>query len=165
MTIQPTATIDLDAIRANYALLKDQLNGAACAAVVKADSYGLGAVPIMRALRDTGCRTFFVAHLAEAQALIQAGLAQECELFALNGFSVDEAAEMRDSAVRPVLNTLTQIEAWARARAGRPRRAAFRHRHEPARSQHRRARPIAFRAFLGGETGDHGRHEPSRLRR
>ena len=36
-------TIDLDAIRANYRLLREKLGGTACAAVVKADAYGLGA--------------------------------------------------------------------------------------------------------------------------
>ena len=32
-------TIDLDAIAANYRILRDRLDGAACAAVVKADAW------------------------------------------------------------------------------------------------------------------------------
>ena len=36
-------TIDLDAIRDNYRLLRAKAGRAACAGVVKADAYGLGA--------------------------------------------------------------------------------------------------------------------------
>ena len=45
-------TIDLDAIRANYRLLREKLGGTACAAVVKADAYGLAPTAWLRA----GCR-------------------------------------------------------------------------------------------------------------
>ena len=62
-------TIDLDAIRANYRLLRERLNGVSCAAVVKADAYGLGALKVVPALASVGCRHFFVAHLDEAIAL------------------------------------------------------------------------------------------------
>ena len=61
--------IDLGAIRANYRLLRERLGGAACAAVVKADAYGLGAAVVAPALAAEGCRQFFVAHLDEAMAL------------------------------------------------------------------------------------------------
>jgi alanine racemase len=40
-------TIDLDAIRANYRFLRERLNGVSCAAVVKADAYGLGALKVV----------------------------------------------------------------------------------------------------------------------
>ncbi len=43
-------TIDLDAICANYRLLRERFQGAECAAVVKADAYGLGADRIAPAL-------------------------------------------------------------------------------------------------------------------
>lgn len=38
-------TIDLDAIRDNYRLLRAKVGRAACAAAVKADAYGLGGAP------------------------------------------------------------------------------------------------------------------------
>jgi len=62
-------TIDLDAIRANYRFLRERLNGVSCAAVVKADAHGLGALKVVPALASVGCRHFFVAHLDEAIAL------------------------------------------------------------------------------------------------
>ncbi len=51
-------TIDLDAIAANDRLLADRLNGAQCAAVVKADAYGLGIDRVAPALAAAGCRVF-----------------------------------------------------------------------------------------------------------
>ena len=62
-------SIDLGAVRANYRLLRRRLDGTACAAVVKADAYGLGAARVAPALAAEGCRHFFVAHLDEAIAL------------------------------------------------------------------------------------------------
>src|SRR5689334_15961097 len=58
-------TIDLGAIRANWRQLRDLLGAAECAAVVKADAYGLGAVRVAPELAKAGCRHFFVAHLDE----------------------------------------------------------------------------------------------------
>ena len=62
-------TIDLGALKRNYRLLASRAGPAECAAVVKADAYGLGIGPVAGALRDAGCRTFFVATLDEALAL------------------------------------------------------------------------------------------------
>ncbi len=56
-------TIDLGAVARNYRLLRDRLRGARCAAVVKADAYGLGLARVTPALAGAGCRDFFVATL------------------------------------------------------------------------------------------------------
>ena len=69
---QALLTIDLAAVAANWRLLRDLHSGGAVAAVVKADAYGLGAARVGPALRDAGCRHFFVAHLAEGVALREA---------------------------------------------------------------------------------------------
>lgn len=62
-------TIDLDAVKSNYAYLNAQTADAVrCAAVVKADAYGLGAARVVPALYDAGCRFFYVACLDEALA-------------------------------------------------------------------------------------------------
>ena len=58
-------TIDLDALVENYHILTNQLNGTKPSAVVKADGYGLGAVPIALSLINVGCSIFFVANLEE----------------------------------------------------------------------------------------------------
>lgn len=41
-----TLTVDLGAVRANYRLLRSRLGVTACAAVVKADAYGIGAAAV-----------------------------------------------------------------------------------------------------------------------
>ena len=57
--------IDLDALTANYRLLADRAKPARCAAVVKANAYGLGVDRVAPALAQAGCETFFVATLDE----------------------------------------------------------------------------------------------------
>src|ERR1700755_3220951 len=66
-------TVDLDALAANHAVLKQLAGPAEVAPVLKADGYGLGAGPIGRRLWAEGARSFFVARLEEGEAL-RAGL-------------------------------------------------------------------------------------------
>ncbi len=65
-------TIDLDALAANYRRLRELAAPAECAAVVKADAYGLGMAEAAPALWRQGCRTFFVATPDEAPRAPQA---------------------------------------------------------------------------------------------
>jgi alanine racemase len=111
-------SIDLAAIRANYRLLRQRLEGTTCAAVVKADAYGLGAAKVAPALAAEGCRHFFVAHLDEA-IVLRPHLPDDVELFVLHGLPPGTEAECIEHRAIPVLNSLAQIEAWtglARAR-------------------------------------------------
>ena len=59
----------LTALIANYRSLRDLSAPAECAAVVKADAYGLGMAAVAPALARAGCKTFFVATLGEAEEL------------------------------------------------------------------------------------------------
>src|SRR4051812_23655590 len=56
-------TIDLGGVVANWQSLRAMTGSTDCAAVVKADAYGLGAARVAPALAAAGCRQFFVAHL------------------------------------------------------------------------------------------------------
>jgi alanine racemase len=69
-----TARIDLDAIRANVAALRQRAGDAAVMAVVKADGYGHGMVPSARAALDGGATWLGVAMADEAIALRAAGV-------------------------------------------------------------------------------------------
>lgn len=71
-----TATIDLAALRHNVRLLQERAGDAALMAVVKADAYGHGALPVTRVLREEGVRHFAVARPAEAVQLRDAGLSE-----------------------------------------------------------------------------------------
>jgi alanine racemase len=70
-----TATVDLSALRHNVRVLQERADGADLMAIVKADAYGHGAVPVARTLHDEGVRHFAVARPAEGIRLREAGLA------------------------------------------------------------------------------------------
>jgi alanine racemase len=104
--------IDLGAIATNWRLLARKVAPAACAAVVKANGYGLGAAPVARALSAAGCARFFVATLDEGIALREAlGPAPEIAVF--NGPMPGAAAEFAAARLIPVLNDPAQIAACA----------------------------------------------------
>jgi alanine racemase len=113
--------IDLAAIVANWRALVVRAAPGAVAGVVKANAYGLGAVPVARALSAAGCRHFFVAHLSEGMAL-RAALGAGPMIAVLDGFTpgADENA-----GLVPVLNSLGDVLAHAAAGrgAGRARQA------------------------------------------
>lgn len=114
-------TVDLGAVRANYRLMRDLSAPADCAAVVKADAYGLGAARIAPALMQEGCRTFFVAHWAEALAL-RPLLPAEAALFVLNGLPPGTEIQAAGAeGIAPVLNSRAQAEGWAAAAQARGR--------------------------------------------
>jgi alanine racemase len=104
-------TIDLGAIVANWRLLQSHVGGAACAAVLKADAYGLGAAQVGPALAAAGCRQFFVAHLDEAIAL-KPVLPRDATVSVLHGPMPGSEAEFVAHGVRPVLNSRAQVDAW-----------------------------------------------------
>ena len=62
-------TIDLGALRANVRRLRDALDGSELWAVVKADSYGHGALDCARVALEEGATALCVAALAEALEL------------------------------------------------------------------------------------------------
>ncbi len=68
------AVVDLAAIRHNVAALRSWVQPADLMAVVKADAYGHGAVPVARAALDAGATWLGVAHVAEALELREAGI-------------------------------------------------------------------------------------------
>lgn len=68
------ADVSLDAVRSNVAVLRDVAAPAEVCAVVKADGYGHGAVPIARAALEAGAAWLAVAQVAEAAALRAAGI-------------------------------------------------------------------------------------------
>jgi len=112
--------IDLAAVTSNWRLLAAKAAPAVCAAVVKANGYGLGAAPVARALMSAGCRRFFVATLDEGIAL-RAALGENPRIAVFNGPLPGSAPEFVAPHLTPVLNDPGQIEAWtAVAAPGKP---------------------------------------------
>ena len=106
---------------ANWRLLRARAAPAECAAVVKADAYGLGAAKVAPALWRAGCRTFFTANPEGALALRRH--LPQAAICVLNGLLGEARAYVRAGLV-PVLNDLGQVERWAAAARRLGRRLA-----------------------------------------
>jgi len=113
-------TIDLAAVQANHRDLARRTQRT-CAAVVKADAYGLGAARVAPALARVGATIFFTALLDEAIAVRHhlAEVAPSASIFVLNGLAGGPVGDFIAHEVHPVLNSLGEVDAWAAAvRAG-----------------------------------------------
>ena len=110
-------TIDAAALADNWRAL-DRLSGnASAAAAVKADGYGLGARRVVPLLWEAGCRTFYVAHWAEAAELL--GLVPPENIVVLHGpLTAADAAFAKLTKVRPVINSLAQAQRWQATGSG-----------------------------------------------
>ncbi len=113
-------TIDLGALARNWRSLAALVAPAECAAVVKADGYGLGAARIVPALEAAGCRTFFVATVDEAVACRRS--APGAMVLVLDGVAGADVLIAEDLV--PVLATDADIRAWSGASAAAGRRLA-----------------------------------------
>jgi alanine racemase len=114
MTTAPLRlSLDTAALVHNWRTLDAMSGRAACGAAVKADGYGLGALAVADRLARAGCRDFFVATWAEAEALAPLGLA----VSVLHGVRPEDMAAPHGIA-RPVLSTPAQIARWREADGG-----------------------------------------------
>ncbi len=104
-------TVDLDAVAANYRTLRELAAPAECAAVVKADAYGLGMAQIAPVLWNAGCKTFFVATLDEGEQL--RALVPDAIVYVLGGLMPGTAELYRTHDLRPVLNSADEVREWA----------------------------------------------------
>jgi len=102
--------VNLDAIVANWKKLEKTAVPAECAAVVKANAYGLGAEPVCRALAAAGCKTFFVATLDEAR-VVRATLPQ-ATIYVLDGFFQNTGDAYAKFDCKPVIGDLNELAEW-----------------------------------------------------
>ncbi len=103
--------IDLDAIAGNWRALAQRVAPAACAAVVKADAYGLGLARVLPVLSAAGCETYFVAtprEAADARALDG-----QARIFVLDGLFPGAADEILRAGAIPCLASLAEVEDWS----------------------------------------------------
>ncbi|MGH8980761.1 MAG: alanine racemase [Acidimicrobiales bacterium] len=111
------AEIDLSAVRHNVALLAARVAPAALCAVVKADGYGHGAVPVARAAIDAGAAGLAVALVDEGTELREAAV--QAPVLVLS----EPPLEAMDAAVAAGLTVTISSPAGAAALAGAARRA------------------------------------------
>lgn len=103
-------TVSLTAIAANYHMLQNRLGPAECAAVVKANGYGLGALPVADKLQNEGCKRFFVATVEEGILLRK--VVKDHEIYIFHGAQENEVNDFIGHNLTPVLNNPSQLMSW-----------------------------------------------------
>ena len=112
------AEVDLDAIAHNVRLLADTASGSLLCAVVKADGYGHGAVPVARTAVESGAEVLGVALVAEGAELRDAGIAGP--ILVLSQAAPDELEDLVAFDLEATVYTAAGVEALAAAaRRGR----------------------------------------------
>ena len=112
-THSATLLVDLSAIRHNWSCI-DSLSAADCrtGAVIKANAYGLGMIPVSLALYQEGCRDFYTARLSEALSLHHAFAAQsisDARIIVFDGIQKGQEDAFLNYPLIPVLNDSTQL--------------------------------------------------------
>jgi len=103
-----TLTIDLNALRSNYQLLKNKHAKKTVSCVVKANAYGLGVSEISKALAAEGCELFFVATLDEAIELRTT--LPKTDIAVFNGMFRGEEKDYSAHNIIPIVNDRSQLE-------------------------------------------------------
>ncbi|NLL53016.1 MAG: alanine racemase [Peptococcaceae bacterium] len=102
--------IDLDAVKHNYRQIKSKLCAeSSLMAVVKADGYGLGAVPVAQALEEEGCCAFAVTRVEEALLLREHGI--EGEILVLGPSDPEEWPQALAKKIDLTVSRLERIAA------------------------------------------------------
>lgn len=103
-------TIDLGAIRKNYALLQRQAKGAETGAVVKADAYGLGIERVAPSLWEAGARRFYVAQIEEGLELRQ--LLADADIVVMAPVMPESLELARAAEIVLALNSPSDLAHW-----------------------------------------------------
>jgi alanine racemase len=122
-------SIDLVALAENWRILARRAAPGQCAAVIKADAYGLGIDAAAPALYAAGCRVFFVAHLSEGRQARAALPQADARLYVLNGLQsdADPLADYAAHRLAPAIGSAEELARWAAFAQGRPEPACALH--------------------------------------
>lgn len=101
--------VDLDAVVRNARSYQHKV-GVPILAMVKADAYGLGAVPVARALAGDGVWGFGVATVEEARVLHRAGIVSP--ILVIAPAAPSQLAAFREVAARPSIASRELLEHW-----------------------------------------------------
>ena len=94
--------VNLKNLAYNYKKLSNITNQSICAATIKADAYGVGALKIFEALYKINCRNFFVATTEEALKIREKKLS--ANLYVLNGLENNKLSIFNNNNIIPILN-------------------------------------------------------------
>ncbi len=118
-SVRPTrAEILLDTIAHNLRVVRQAANGRKVLAVVKADAYGHGVVPVAQRLQAEGVDGFGVALAEEGIELREAGI--DRAILVLNGISGGAHRDIIAAGLTPVLYEIAEASAFEAVAEGRP---------------------------------------------
>jgi alanine racemase len=109
--------VDLEALLANAGTIRERAPRARLLPMVKANAYGLGAVPVARALERVDPWGFAVATAHEGKELRDAGITRPILVMAPQTAALGLVAE---AGLTPALGSVEQIGAWLALAPGRP---------------------------------------------
>ena len=101
--------ISLEKIKSNWLALNEASNGKA-AAVIKANSYGLGMIEIAKALIDAGCNYFYVATITEAIRKKKKITSKNIKIAVFEGFFESSELLYLENKLIPIINNLEQLK-------------------------------------------------------
>ena len=108
---QPRLKIDLNNLIDNYKTLCKIIAPATPSAVVKDDSYGLGAFEVAKALYERAdCRNFWVAHALEGARIAEA--VPEANIYVLQGIGADSYDLFEEYHLIPVIGSPAMFAFW-----------------------------------------------------
>jgi alanine racemase len=110
--LRPTwAEISFAKLRRNYMRVRSLAGTRKVMAVIKADAYGHGAVPVARCLADCGVDWFGVATVEEALELREAGITQPILL--LGGLYMSDPAHLVEFNLTPTVSSTARLDTYA----------------------------------------------------
>ena len=110
--LRPTwVEISLSKLRRNYDRIRDLAGARKVMAVVKADAYGHGAVPVAKCLAGCGVDWFGVATVEEALELRAAGIDQPVLL--LGGLYMSDPAHLIEYRLTPSISSTMRLDTYA----------------------------------------------------
>ena len=112
------AEISLSQLKENLAIIRRHIGPERkVLAVVKADAYGHGAVPVSRALEEARVDALGVACVAEGIELRQAGI--RAPIVVLTGFFPGEEKDLIEHGITPGITEVGQVERLEKAAGGK----------------------------------------------
>ena len=111
----PRVHIDTESLIANYRTMQGLAPASVCGAVVKANGYGVGLLPVVPLLAGAGCRLFYVASLDEGVAvrrLLQNYGVPTPDIAVFHGYLPEEIPVYKQYAILPVLKTPQALSSW-----------------------------------------------------
>ncbi len=106
--MQAILNISLKDIKSNWMALNNASNGKA-AAVIKANSYGVGMVKVAKTLMKAGCNYFYVANLNEGIQLREEIKSKDTKIAIFEGFFKGSEQTYVKHKLTPIVNNLDQL--------------------------------------------------------